>query len=97
MAVENGGAGTVSRRPTMGAHNLADHTRSQREAQECTATLMSSPISSRRPHGASDFASSGMATSWRESLAGKVDFCSRLDPWVEPIVRREAVTIYEDS
>jgi hypothetical protein len=44
-----------------------------------------------------DFASSGMATSWRESLAGKVDFCSRLDPWVEPIVRREAVTIYEDS
>ena len=38
MAVENGGAGTVSRRPTMGAHNLADHTRSQREAQECTAT-----------------------------------------------------------
>jgi hypothetical protein len=45
----------------------------------------------------SDFASSGMATSWRESLAGKVDFCSRLDPWVEPIVRREAVTIYEDS
>jgi hypothetical protein len=45
----------------------------------------------------SDFASSGMATSWRESLAGKVDFCSRLDPRVEPIVRREAVTIYEDS
>jgi|688.fasta_scaffold210988_2 hypothetical protein len=44
-----------------------------------------------------DFAYSGMATSWRESLAGKVDFCSRLDPWVEPIVRREAVTIYEDS
>ena len=71
MAVENGGAGTVSRRPTMGAHNLADHTRSQREAQDCTATLMSWPISRRRPHGASDFASSGMATSWRESLAGK--------------------------
>jgi hypothetical protein len=45
----------------------------------------------------SDFASSGMATSWRESLAGKVDFCSRLDPWVKPIVRWEAVTIYEDS
>lgn len=36
-----------------------------------------------------------------EELAGilcrKVDFCSRLDPRVEPIIRREAVTIYEDS
>ena len=32
-----------------------------------------------------------------EILGGKVDFCSRLDPRVEPTVRREAVTIYEDS
>lgn len=36
-----------------------------------------------------------------EELAGilgrKVDFCSRLDPRLEPTVRREAVTIYEDS
>jgi predicted nucleotidyltransferase len=30
-------------------------------------------------------------------LGHKVDFCSRLDPRLEPIVRREAVTIYEDS
>ena len=30
-------------------------------------------------------------------LGRKVDFCSRLDPRLEPIVRREAVTIYEDS
>ena len=30
-------------------------------------------------------------------LGRKVDFCSRLDPRVEPTVRREAVTIYEDS
>jgi predicted nucleotidyltransferase len=29
-------------------------------------------------------------------LGRKVDFCSKLDPHVEPIVRREAVTIYED-
>jgi len=27
----------------------------------------------------------------------KVDFCSRLDPRLEPTVRREAVTLYEDS
>jgi hypothetical protein len=37
----------------------------------------------------------------RDELAGilgrKVDFCSRLDPRLEPTVRREAVTIYEDS
>jgi uncharacterized protein len=32
-----------------------------------------------------------------EILGGKVDFCSRLDPRVEPTVRREAVTIYEES
>lgn len=34
-----------------------------------------------------------------EELAGilgrKVDFCSRIDPRLEPAVRREAVTIYE--
>jgi predicted nucleotidyltransferase len=30
-------------------------------------------------------------------LGRKVDFCSRLDPHLEPTVRREAVTIYEDS
>jgi uncharacterized protein len=30
-------------------------------------------------------------------LGRKVDFCSRLDPLVEPTIRREAVTIYEDS
>jgi predicted nucleotidyltransferase len=30
-------------------------------------------------------------------LGRKVDFCSRLDPRVEPTIRREAVTIYEDS
>jgi hypothetical protein len=30
-------------------------------------------------------------------LGRKVDFCSRLDPRLEPTVRREAVTIYEDS
>jgi hypothetical protein len=30
-------------------------------------------------------------------LGQKVDFCSRLDPRLEPTVRREAVTIYEDS
>ena len=30
-------------------------------------------------------------------LGRKVDFCSQLDPRVEPIIRREAVTIYEDS
>ena len=30
-------------------------------------------------------------------LGGKVDFCTRLDPRLEPTVRREAVTIYEDS
>jgi uncharacterized protein len=30
-------------------------------------------------------------------LGRKVDFCSRLDPRLEPIVRREAVTIYEES
>jgi len=30
-------------------------------------------------------------------LGRKVDFCSRLDPRLEPIVRREVVTIYEDS
>lgn len=29
-------------------------------------------------------------------LGRKVDFCAKLDPHVEPIVRREAVTIYED-
>jgi predicted nucleotidyltransferase len=29
-------------------------------------------------------------------LGRKVDFCSKLDPHVEPIVRREAVTIYEE-
>jgi predicted nucleotidyltransferase len=32
-----------------------------------------------------------------EILSGKVDLCSRLDPSLEPTVRREAVTIYEDS
>ena len=32
-----------------------------------------------------------------EILSGKVDLCSRLDPRLEPTVRREAVTIYEDS
>ena len=32
-----------------------------------------------------------------EILGRKVDFCSRLDPRLEPTVRREAVTIYEDS
>ena len=31
-----------------------------------------------------------------EILGGEVDFYSRLDPRVEPTVRREAVTIYED-
>jgi predicted nucleotidyltransferase len=30
-------------------------------------------------------------------LGHKVDFCSRLDPRLEPTVRREAVTLYEDS
>ena len=30
-------------------------------------------------------------------LGRKVDFCSRLAPSLEPIIRREAVTIYEDS
>jgi predicted nucleotidyltransferase len=30
-------------------------------------------------------------------LGRKVDFCSRLDPRLEPSIRREAVTIYEDS
>jgi len=30
-------------------------------------------------------------------LGRKVDFCSRLDPHLEPTVRREAVAIYEDS
>jgi len=30
-------------------------------------------------------------------LGRKADLCSRLDPRLEPIVRREAVTIYEDS
>ena len=30
-------------------------------------------------------------------LGRKVDFCSRLYPRLEPTVRREAVTIYEDS
>lgn len=29
-------------------------------------------------------------------LGRKVDFCAKLDPHGEPIVRREAVTIYED-
>jgi|LakMenEpi03Aug12_release.lakeMendotaPanAssembly.Ray.scaffolds.fasta_scaffold790807_2 predicted nucleotidyltransferase len=29
-------------------------------------------------------------------LGRKVDFCSKLDPHVEPIVRREAVVIYEE-
>ena len=28
-------------------------------------------------------------------LGRKVDFCSRLNPHVEPIVRREAVVVYE--
>lgn len=32
-----------------------------------------------------------------EILGRKVDFCSRLDPRLERTVRREAVTIYEDS
>ena len=30
-------------------------------------------------------------------LGRRVDFCSRLDPRLEPTIRREAVTIYEDS
>ena len=30
-------------------------------------------------------------------LGRKDDFCSQLDPHLEPTVRREAVTIYEDS
>ena len=30
-------------------------------------------------------------------LGRKVDFCSRLDARLEPTVRREAVTIYEES
>ena len=30
-------------------------------------------------------------------LGWKVDFCSRLDPRLEPTVHSEAVTIYEDS
>ena len=30
-------------------------------------------------------------------LGRRVDFCSRLDPRLEPTVRREAVTIYEVS
>lgn len=29
-------------------------------------------------------------------LGRKVDFCSQLDPHLEPVVRREAVTIYEE-
>ncbi len=29
-------------------------------------------------------------------LGRKVDFCTRLDPHLEPIVRREALTIYEE-
>jgi len=32
-----------------------------------------------------------------EILGRKVDFCSQLDARLEPTVRREAVTIYEDS
>jgi hypothetical protein len=32
-----------------------------------------------------------------ELLGGKVQFYSRLAPRLEPTVRREAVTIYEDS
>jgi len=32
-----------------------------------------------------------------EILGRKVNFCSRLAPRLEPTVRREAVTIYEDS
>jgi predicted nucleotidyltransferase len=32
-----------------------------------------------------------------EILGQKIDFCSRLDPRLEPTVRREAVMIYEDS
>jgi predicted nucleotidyltransferase len=28
-------------------------------------------------------------------LGHKVDFCSRLDPRVEPLIRREAIAIYE--
>ena len=32
-----------------------------------------------------------------EILGRKVDLCSRLDPHLEPTIRREAVTIYEDS
>ena len=28
-------------------------------------------------------------------LGHKVDFCSKLDPHLEPVIRREAVTIYE--
>jgi predicted nucleotidyltransferase len=32
-----------------------------------------------------------------EILGRKVDLCSRLDPRLEPTIRREAVTIYEDS
>jgi hypothetical protein len=32
-----------------------------------------------------------------ELLGGKVQFYSRLDPRLEPTVRREAVTIYEES
>lgn len=31
-----------------------------------------------------------------EILGRDVDFCSRLDPRLEPTIRREAVTIYED-
>lgn len=29
-------------------------------------------------------------------LGRNVDFCSQLDPHLEPVVRREAVTIYEE-
>ena len=32
-----------------------------------------------------------------EILGGKVDFCSRLAPRLEPTLRREAVTIYQES
>jgi hypothetical protein len=53
------------------------------------ATLMSSPISSRRQREASDFASLGYGDERAGILGRKVDFCSRLDPRLEPSIRRD--------
>ena len=39
----------------------------------------------------------GYGDALAEILGRKVDFCSQLDPRLEPAIRREAVTIYEDS